>query len=148
MYFSNKPSVFRASALLGLLGLGLVQAGCAHQVVVEPSVVVSSRMGQVPVTVQLGVPGVVVMPPPHVVYASPPPRVIYAPPVYTVPVYRHTQVWGYAERRDIWGGRHPSEPRRRHWEDRDHGRDHGQDHGRGGDRNDPRWDGHNGRNSR
>ena len=127
MYFSNKPSIFRASALLGLLGLGLVQAGCAHQVVVEPSVVVSSRMGQVPVTVQLGVPGVVVMPPPHVVYASPPPRVIYAPPVYTVPVYRH-----------------PSEQRRRHWEDRDHGRDHG----RGGDRNDPRWDGHNGRNSR
>jgi hypothetical protein len=139
-----KHSVTKSMGLLGLLSLGFVQAGCAHQVMVEPAVVFNSRLGDASVSVQVGVPGVVVFPPPHVVYSSPQPRVIYAPLGYSVPVYRNPHAWVYAERRDVWGGRHPSEHRRRHWEERDHRRDHG----RGHDQNDHRWDGRNGRNSR
>lgn len=106
MRFSFKPSISRAMALLGLLGLGFVQVGCAHPVVVEPSVVVSSRIGHFPVYAQVGVPGpVVVMPSPRVIYAPPPPpRVIYAPQVYG-PVYD----WGRGHDRRHWGHerRHP-----------------------------------------
>ena len=68
---SFKLSFSRAIALLGLLGLGLTQVGCAHSVV-EPSVSVHSRIGHFPVYSQVGVPGSV--------YYGPQPRVIYAPP--------------------------------------------------------------------
>ena len=133
-----KHSVTKSLGLLGLLSLGFVQAGCAHQVMVEPAVVFNSRLGDASVSVQVGVPGVVVFPPPHVVYSSPRPRVIYAPLGYSVPVYRNPHAWVYAERRNVWGG-HPHgghRHRHRHWEERNHGQGH------------DRWDGHNGRNSR
>ena len=82
MLFQFKSSFSRSLALLGMLGLGLVQGGCAHPVVVEPSVSVHSRIGHVPIYSQVGVPGsVYYAPPPRVIYAPPPPpRVIYAPP--------------------------------------------------------------------
>jgi hypothetical protein len=131
-----KHSVNKSLGLLGLLSLGFVQAGCAHQVMVEPAVVFNSRLGDASVSVQVGVPGVVVFPPPHVVYSSPQPRVIYAPLGYSVPVYRNPHAWVYAERRNVWGGHPHGGHRHRHWEERNHGRGH--DH----------WDGHNGRNSR
>ncbi len=83
MRFSFKSSISRTMTVLGLLGLSFMQAGCAHPVVVEPSVSVSSRIGHFPVYAQVGVPGpVVVMPQAPVYYAPPPPRVIYAPQVY------------------------------------------------------------------
>ena len=89
MRFSVKPSFSRAMALLGLLALGFAQVGCAHPVVVEPSVSVHSRMGHFPVYAQVGVPGpVIYAPPPRVVYAPPPPpRVVYVPRVYAPRVY-------------------------------------------------------------
>lgn len=65
----------RKALLMFTLVLGLTQAGCAHSVFVEPSVVVHSRVGHFPVHAQIGLPG-------HVIYA-PPPRVIYAPPPLT-----------------------------------------------------------------
>ena len=134
-----KHSMTRGMGLLGLLGLGFVQAGCAHQVMVEPSVVFHSRLGSAPVTVQVGVPGVVYMPQPHVVYGAPAPRVVYTTPVYNVPVYRYPQAIAYVERRDVWVGRHPSEHRGRHWEDRDHGRGDNHGHGFGRDHGDRRY---------
>lgn len=109
MRFSFKPSMSRAMALLGLLGLGFVQVGCAHPVVVEPSVSISSRIGHFPVYAQVGVPGpVVVMSPPRVIYAPPPPRVIYAPQVYG-PVYGPVYGGGRGHDRRHWGHerRHP-----------------------------------------
>ena len=78
MLFQFKSPFSRSLALLGLLGLGLMQGGCAHPVFVEPSVSVHSRIGHVPVYTQVGVPGPVYYAPPRVIYA--PPRVIYAPP--------------------------------------------------------------------
>ena len=68
------PIVIRALSLLGLLGLGLAQVGCAHPVTIEPSVVVHSRMGHAPVYAQIRVPGPV--------FVMPPPRVIHVPQVY------------------------------------------------------------------
>jgi hypothetical protein len=67
--------------LLGLLGLALMQGGCAHPVFVEPSVSVHSRIGHAPVYGHVGVPGPVYYAPPRVIHAPPPPpRVIYVPP--------------------------------------------------------------------
>jgi hypothetical protein len=123
MRFSFQPSISRALALFSLLGLGFVQVGCAHPVVVEPSVVVSSRIGHFPVYAQVGVPApVVVMPSPRVIYAPPPPpRVIYAPQVYG-PVYGVGR--GHDRRHDRlhWGHdrRHPSHDEGR-WDHRDGG---------------------------
>ena len=99
MRFSFKSSISRAMSLLALLGLGFVQVGCAHPVVVEPSVSVSSRIGHFPVYAQVGVPApMVVMPQAPVFYAPPPPRVIYAPQVYG-PAYG----WRYGHDRRHWG---------------------------------------------
>ena len=102
MRFLFKPSVSRAVALLGLLGLAFAQVGCAHPVVVEPSVSVHSRIGHFPVYAQVGLPGPVVYAlPPRVIYAPPPPpRVVYVPRVYApgayAPrVYAPVQGWGY-----------------------------------------------------
>ncbi len=91
---SFKPSFSRAMALLALLGLGLAQVGCAHPVVVEPSVSVHSRIGHFPVYTQIGVPGgVIYAPPPRVIYAPPPPpRVVYVPRV-VAPVHG----WGHGQ---------------------------------------------------
>lgn len=111
MRFSIKPSFSRAMALLGLLGLGAVQTGCAHPVVMEPSVSFSTQIGHAPVYAQVGLPGTVIYGPPRVIYAPPPPpRVIYAPQVYRPApawAYGHDRHWGHdrhergrGERRD------------------------------------------------
>jgi hypothetical protein len=103
MLYPFKSSFSRAMALLGLLGLGFAQVGCAHPVVVEPSVAVHSRIGHFPVYAQVGVPGpVIYAPPPRVIYAPPPPpRVVYVPRVVT-PVYGlghgHERRWGHERR--------------------------------------------------
>lgn len=115
MPYSFKPSFSRALALFGLLGLGLAQVGCAHPVVVEPSVAVHSRIGHFPVYAQVGVPGpVIYSPPPRVIYAPPPPpRVVYVPQVYG-PAYG----WGHGH------GRHFKGHERKHdrHDDREYGR--------------------------
>lgn len=118
MLYSFKPSLSRAMALLGLLGLGVVQVGCAHPVVVEPSVTVHSRIGHYPVYAQVGVPGpVIYAPPPRVIYAPPPPpRVVYVPRVYGPP-----HDWGHGHERrhrDHDDGGHG----RGAWDHRGHGR--------------------------
>lgn len=88
MLFPFKSSFSRPLALLGLLGLALVQVGCAHPVVVEPSVSVHSRIGHAPVYGHVGVPGPVYYAPPRVIYATPPPpRVIYVPRVHVPRVH-------------------------------------------------------------
>ena len=81
MLFPFKSSFSRPLALLGLLGLALMQGGCAHPLYVEPSVSVHSRIGHEPVYGHVGVPGPVFYGPPRVIHAPPPPpRVIYVPP--------------------------------------------------------------------
>jgi hypothetical protein len=87
----------RKAALLGSLALGLSQVGCAHPVVMEPSVVFSSQIGHAPVYAQVGVPGPVIYGPPRVIYAPPPPppRVVYAPPMY-----RPVPGWGHGHGHD------------------------------------------------
>lgn len=89
MLFSSKSSFSRRLALLGLLGLGLIQAGCAHPVYVEPSVSVHTRIGHLPVHAQVGLPGpVIYAPPPRVIYLPPPPpRVVYVPQVHVPRVH-------------------------------------------------------------
>jgi hypothetical protein len=112
MRFSFKSSISRAMSLLALLGLGFVQVGCAHPVVVEPSVSVSSRIGHFPVYAQVGVPApMVVMPQAPVFYAPPPPRVIYAPQIYS------PYGWGNDHGRRHWGHE------RRHFKHDNGGRD-------------------------
>jgi hypothetical protein len=81
MLFQFKSSFSRPLALLGLLGLALMQGGCAHPVFVEPSVSVHSNIGHAQVYGHVGVPGSVYYGPPRVIHAPPPPpRVIYVPP--------------------------------------------------------------------
>ena len=97
MRYPFKPSFSRAIALLGLLGLGFLQVGCAHPVEVTPSVTVHSRIGHFPIYTQVGVPGPeIYAPPPRVIYA-PPPRVVYVPRV-VAPVHG----WGHGHERR-WG---------------------------------------------
>ncbi len=95
------PRWFRLVALGGACALGLAQVGCAHPLVGEPSVVISSRIGHAPVYAQIGVPPpVVVLPPPRVIYV-PPPRVLYAP----APAYQpHRPGWGHGHGRPMWRG--------------------------------------------
>jgi len=129
MRYVFKRSIARALALLGLLGLGFVQVGCAHSVVVEPSVVIHSRVGHVPVYAQVGAPGqVVVLPPPRVIYA-PPPRVVYVPRV-DAPVYGwgHGPLHGWARGHDGRYDRHDRQHDLGRW-----GQDHRQPaHNQGG----------------
>jgi|UniRef100_UPI004047E73B hypothetical protein len=123
MLFPFKSSFSRPLALLGLLGLALVQVGCAHPVVVEPSVSVHSRIGHAPVYGHVGVPGPVYYAPPRVIYATPPPpRVIYMPRVHVprvhVPLgHPPAQIWG----RDHDRGRRGQEQRHFREEEREHG---------------------------
>ena len=114
MRYSFKLSFSRTVALLGLLGLGFLQVGCAHPVEVVPSITVHSRIGHVPVYTQVGVPG-------RVIYA-PPPRVIYVPPpsvVYVPRVLAPDHGWGHGHERR-WG------------HERKHRHHHGDGHRRGG----------------
>lgn len=112
-----QPFLTRAMALCACLGLGFVQTGCAHDVWVEPSVVVHSRMGHVPghfpghfsVQAQVGIPGAVVFAPaPQVFYApAPPPRVVYLPQVIApVHVWGHDRHRRVQEERNRWGPEH------------------------------------------
>ena len=124
MRFPFKSSFSRPLALLGLLGLALMQVGCAHPVVVEPSVSVHSRIGHAPIYGHVGVPGPVYYAPPRVIYAPPPPpRVIYVPrahvPRVHVPqAHPPAQIWG----RDHDRGRRGQEPRQIREEERERGR--------------------------
>ncbi|WP_291914202.1 hypothetical protein [Limnohabitans sp.] len=86
MLFPFKSSFSRPLAWLGLLGLALMQGGCAHPVFVEPSVSVHSRIGHAPVYGHVGVPGPVYYAPPRVIYA-PPPRVVVVPQVHVPRVH-------------------------------------------------------------
>lgn len=88
MRFSFKPSISRAMTLFGLLGLGVVQTGCAHPVVVEPQVVVHASVGYPRAYAPL-----VVMP--RVLVAPPP--VLYAPPIYRPAPWWGHQDHGYSE---------------------------------------------------
>ena len=136
MRYPFKPSFSRAIALLGLLGLGLAQVGCAHPLVVEPSVSVHSRIGHVPVYTQVGVPGsVYYAPPPRVIYAppgviyapSPPPRVVFVPRAHVPWGHPPAQIWGHGhdrrhrgherrhDREDERGGGHDGRGQRDHW---------------------------------
>jgi hypothetical protein len=112
--------LFKKGARKGLLMcsllLGLAQAGCAHPVFVEPSVMVHSRFGLVEVHAQTGGSQVIHAPPPRVIYLPPPPPlVVYVPRVYA-PVH------GWRHGHDG----HQRGHERRHYQ---HG---GGDHGRGG----------------
>jgi hypothetical protein len=108
------------------LGLGLMQVGCAHPVVVEPSVTVHSRIGHVPVYTQVGVPGPVYYAPPRVIYAPPPPRVVYVPQVHVPRVHiprvhvprAHppAQIWDHGHNRVHRG------QERRHYREEERGR--------------------------
>jgi hypothetical protein len=111
----------RAAGWLGLAALALSQAGCAHPVVMEPSVVVQGRIGG-PVygSVVLGPtvygpPPVVVGPPP--LWLPPPPPVVMAPRVLSpYPVYPAYPPQAYA----------------RPWRGERHGHGHGHGWGRRG----------------
>ena len=124
MPFQFNSSFSRSLALLGMLGLGLVQVGCAHPVVVEPSVSVHSRIGHFPVYSQVGMPGSVYYdPPPRVIYAPPPPpRVVVVPRAHVPWGHPPAQIWGHGHDRGQRGHE------RRH--DREDERDRGHD-GRG-----------------
>ena len=100
MLFQFKSPFSRSLAWLGLLGLGLMQGGCAHPVFVEPSVSVHSRIGHVPVYTQVGVPGPVYYAPPRVIYVPPPPpRVVVVPRVYLPQGHPPAQIWGHVHDR-------------------------------------------------
>ncbi len=124
MLFPFKSSFSRPLAWLGLLGVALMQAGCAHPVYVEPSVSVHSRFGHAQVYGHMGVPGPVYYAPPRVVYAPPPPpRVIYVPQVHGPQVHvprAHppAQIWGGGHDR----GRRGQGYRQFREEEREHGR--------------------------
>jgi hypothetical protein len=102
MRFTVKHSMSKAVSVLGLLGAAFTQVGCAHPVVVEPSVAFSTHIGHASVYGQVGVPGpVIYAPAPARLYAPhvPFPRVIYGPPVYRVAPgwqgHGHGPRWGY-----------------------------------------------------
>ena len=85
----------RAVQCLGLIALGATQAGCAHTVWAEPSVVVQARVGGPVYGTVYGAAPVVVSPAP--VWMPPPPQVVMAPRVIMpAPVYRPG---GWGERR-------------------------------------------------
>ena len=91
-------TTIRRAWLLGGLALGLSQVGCAHPVVMEPSVVVSSQIGRASVYAQMDMPSPVIYGQPRVIYAPPPLRVIYAPPMY-----RPAPGWGHGHDRHEGG---------------------------------------------
>lgn len=99
MRFSVPNAISRAAYLLGLLGAAFAQTGCAHPVMVEPSVVIHSRIGH---------PQVYAHPAPSVVYY---PQVMVRPaPMYApqmMPIYKPPSIQqhhGHALPRPVWGG--------------------------------------------
>lgn len=98
----------RPTALLGVFGLALTQAACAHPVVVEPSVVVQARLGG-PVYGAIyaplyGTSPVMVAPPPPV-WVAPPPPVVMPYGAWVQPGYRHGHWHGRGYDHDGWGRR-------------------------------------------
>jgi hypothetical protein len=130
MLFQFKSPFSRSWAWLGLLGLGLMQGGCAHPVFVEPSVSVHSRIGHAPVYGHVGVPGPVYYAPPRVIYAPPrviyapppPPRVVYVPHVHVPHGHPPAQIWGHGHDR----GHRGQERRQFREEERERGGGRGQ----------------------
>ena len=88
----------RALWLLGLVGLGLSQTGCAQPVWIEPSVAVQARIGGPVYGPAMPMYG----PPPVVVTAAPVwggmPAPVYMPPRVVVPAPVYRPGW--------WGGYH------------------------------------------
>ena len=85
-----------ATTLMGVCGLSLLQAACAHPVVVEPAVVVQARLGG-PVYGSVYAP--LYSPPPVVVAPQPmwiaPPPVLVAPRMWGPPDHRHHHRHGW-----------------------------------------------------
>ena len=90
MRFSVKHSISKAACLLGLFGAAFAQTGCAHPMLVQPSVMIQPQVGYPQVYGQqqvypqvygqpYGAASMVVMP-------RMAPQVVYSPPVYR-PVY-------------------------------------------------------------
>lgn len=141
----------RKLAVWGSLAVGLAQVGCAHQVLMEPHVVVSSRSSPPPVygpvyshghahapqphfIVPPPRPVYLPSPPPRVVYPSAPPRVVYhpappqvlyRPPVHVSPVHRPAPQWGSKHPVEVGKGGHREarDGRERREGERGHGRD-------------------------
>lgn len=105
----------RKGLLMCSLLLGLAQAGCAHPVFVEPSVLVHSRFGLVEVHAQTGGRQVIHAPPPRVIYLPPPPPLV----VYVPQIHRPAPVWHHGHK-----GRHERNDQGR-WGRRDDRRSHG-----------------------
>lgn len=100
MLFPFKSSFSRPLAMLGLLGLALAQVGCAHPVMVEPSVSVHSRIGHASVYGHVGVPGPVYYAPPRVIYVPREhvPRV-HVPRIHVPQGHPPAQIWGHGHDR-------------------------------------------------
>jgi hypothetical protein len=113
MRFSVKHSMSKAIYVLGLLGAAFTQTGCAHPVMVQPSVMIQPSVGYAQVyghahAHRYPSAPVVVVPrvAPPVVYGRPP--LMYAPPVYVSPVRR--PVYGSGHSR--YGGHESGHDRR------------------------------------
>ena len=94
----------RAALWLGLAAMALSQSGCAHPVMVQPSVVVQARVGGPAYatahgTVVYGPPPVVMAPAP--IWLPPPPPVVMAPPMVLPAPYPP-----HAHYRPLWRGEH------------------------------------------
>ncbi|WP_374354384.1 hypothetical protein [Limnohabitans sp.] len=97
----------RAAALAGVCGLALMQAACAHPVMVEPAVVVQARVGG-PVYGSVYAP--LYSPPPVVVapqplWVAPPPPVVVQPRVWGPPGRHHHRGWHGQGFNHGWGRR-------------------------------------------
>ncbi len=98
----------RPAALLGVCGLALTQAACAHPVVVEPSVVVQARLGG-PVYGSIyaplyGAPQVMIAQPAPV-WVAPPPPVVMPYGAWVPPGHRHRHGHERHREHEGWGRR-------------------------------------------
>jgi hypothetical protein len=109
MRFSVKHSISKAACLLGLLAAAFTQTGCAHPVMVQPSVMIQPQVGypQVYGSAYSGA-SVVVMP--RVV-----PQMVYSAPVYAQPVYRPVYGFSYGGRGGWGHGGHEGHGGRGGW---------------------------------
>ena len=109
MRFSVKHSISKAACLLGLLGAAFAQTGCAHPVMVQPSVMIQPGVGY-PHAYGSAYPGASVMVVPRVA-----PQVVYSAPVYAPPVYRPVYGYGYVGRGGWGHGGHEGHGGRGGW---------------------------------
>jgi hypothetical protein len=105
MRFSVKHSMSKAVYVLGLLGAAFTQTGCAHPVMVQPSVMIQPSVGYAQVYGHQQVYPQVYGQPYSQPYGAAPvvvmPRVV-PPVVYSPPVYRPVYGFGYGGHRG-WG---------------------------------------------